>query len=249
MSLLRFDSSEHIPRRAQILFERLVFRMPEGERKVSRIEKILMDERFMAVTCFFVVASSLISLFFTFREGDSFGAFALLIKAVTAAGMFLAFHFFKWDVAKGLMGGVLFCLMYQEAYQVFVTLWGEKNYDVYLTAGIEGSLFLAGAGMNFVMTVVITINHFMLSYATHGSEKNVILAQIAIIFKFLVYLLLVYANRKLTISQAMQWNNSLQFLTDRALLVLLIGMEALLNSFNTMRQDLLRSKRERRQSK
>lgn len=223
--------------------------MSEGEKKTGRIEKILMDERFMAVVCVFVVASSLFSLFFSFREGDSFGAFGLLIKAVTAAGMYLAFHYFKWDVAKGLMGGVLFCLMYQEAYVVFVKLWGEQNFDIYLTAGIEGSLYLAGAGMNFVMTVVITINHFLITYATHGSPKNMILSQITILFKFMVYFLLVFANRRLTISQAMQWNNSLQYLTDRALLLLLVGIEAQFNSFNIMRQDLLKAKREGGRSK
>ena len=145
------------------------------------------------------------------------------------------------------MGGVLFCLMYQEAYVVFVRLWGEQNFDTYLTAGIEGSLYLAGASMNFVMTVIITVNHFMINYATQGSPKNMILSQISILFKFLVYILLVFANRRLTISQAMQWNNSLQYLTDRALLLLLVGIEAQFNSFNIMRQDLLKAKRERRQ--
>ena len=223
--------------------------MPEGERKTGRIEKILMAERFMAVTCIFVVASSLFSLFFSFREGDSFGAFGLLIKAVTAAGMYLAFHYFKWDVAKGLMGGVLFCLMYQEAYVVFVRLWGEQNFDVYLTAGIEGSLYLAGAGMNFVMTVIITINHFLITYATHGNPKNMILSQIAMVFKFLVLILLVFSNGKLAISQTMQWNNFLQYLTDQVLLLLLIGTDAQFNSFNIVRQDLLKEKRERRRNK
>ncbi len=221
--------------------------MSDRKVKVGRIEKILMDERFMTITCVFVVLSSLLSLFFSFREWDSFSVFGLLVKAVTAAGMYLAFHYFKWDVAKGLMGGVLFCLMYQEAYVVFVRLWGEQNFDTYLTAGIEGSLYLAGASMNFVMTVIITVNHFMINYATQGSPKNMILSQISILFKFLVYILLVFANRRLTIFQAMQWNNSLQYLTDRALLLLLVGIEAQFNSFNIMRQDLLKAKRERRQ--
>lgn len=222
--------------------------MPEESRKPSRIERILMDERFMAVTCVFVVVSSLVSLAVSFREGDSFGSFQLLVKALTAAGMYLAFHYFKWDVTKGLMGGVLFCLLYQEAYVVFVRLWGEQNFDTYLTAGIEGSLYLAGAGMNFVMTAIITINHFFLTYTSHGNRKNMILSQIAIVFKFLVYFLLVLSNSRLSISQAMKWNNSLQYLTDRALLLLLIGIEAQFNSFNAMRQELRKEKRERRQN-
>ena len=223
--------------------------MPEGIRKTNRIEKILMDERFMAVTCVFVVVFTLASLVVSFREGDSLGVFGLLVKAMTAAGMYLAFHSFKWDLAGGLMGGMLFCLMYQEASVVLVRLWGEQNFDIYLTAGIEGSLYLAGASMNFVMTVIIAINHFLLSYATHGSQKNIILSRIAIIFKFLVYLFLVFTNRGLPISLAMRWNNFMQYLTDQALLLLLIGIEAQLNSFRIIRQDLLREKRERGRGK
>ena len=108
------------------------------------------------------------------------------------------------------MGGVLFCLLYQEAYVVFVRLWGEQNFDTYLVAGIHGSLYLAGAGMNFVMTAIMTVNHFFLSYASHGSRKHIILSQITIVFKFLVYFLLVVANSRLNIPQSMRWNNSLQ---------------------------------------
>jgi hypothetical protein len=63
-----------------------------------------------------------------------------------------------------------------------------------------------------------------------------------------VYFLLVLSNSRLSISQAMRWNNSLQYLTDRALLLLLIGIEAQFNSFNAMRQELLKEKRERRQN-
>ena len=222
--------------------------MPEEQRKPSRIEMLLMDERCMAVMCIFVVASSLVSLIICFREGDSFSTFALLVKVLTAASMYLSFHYFKWDVAKGLMGGVLFCLLYQEAYVVFVRLWGEQNFDTYLVAGIHGSLYLAGAGMNFVMTAIMTVNHFFLSYASHGSRKHIILSQITIVFKFLVYFLLVVANSRLNIPQSMRWNNSLQYLTDRALLLLLVGLEAQFNSFNITRQELLAKKRERRRN-
>ncbi len=63
-------------------------------------------------------------------------------------------------VAKGLMGGVLFCLMYQEAHLALAVLWGEQNFDTYLMAGVFGSVYLAAAGMSFLMTVIITVNHF-----------------------------------------------------------------------------------------
>ena len=76
-------------------------------------ESFFLSERFMAVTCIIVLVIGLVSLYFCLREGESFELFELLTKLVTTAAMYLAFKYYKWDVAKGLMGGVLFCLMYQ----------------------------------------------------------------------------------------------------------------------------------------
>ena len=218
-------------------------------KKGNFIERILLSERFMGFVSLFVVISSVVSMTFCLREGDNFVAFGLMAKAVTAGCMYLAFRFFKWDVTKGLMGGALFSLMFLEAYVVLVRLSTQQDFDVYLTAGVEGSLFLAGAGMNFLMTVIITINHFFISYASHGNPKNVVLNRIALIFKFGVYFLLVFANGRLDFSDAMRWNNHLQYVTDRALLILLLCLETQFDSFNAIRQDLRVQKREGRKSK
>ena len=209
-------------------------------------ESIFLKEYFMAAACAAVVITGLVSLYFCAREQDSFAVFEVLTKLVTASAMYLAFKFFKWDVAKGLTGGVLFCLMYQEAYLVLVRLWGEQNFDTYLVAGVQGSLYLAAAGMAFLMTVIITINHFFISYTTHGNPKNVILNRIAIIFKFAVYLLLLASNSQLGFAPGILWRNALGYLTDSALLLLLVSVESQFDSFNILRQELLAQKRERR---
>ena len=215
-----------------------------GETK-ERGESIFLSERFMASACAAVVITGLISLFFSVREGDSFIVFEVATKLVTASAMYLAFKFFKWDVAKGLMGGVLFCLMYQEAHLVLSTLWGEQNFDTYLVAGVQGSLYLAAAGMAFLMTVIITINHFFINYTSHGNPKNVILNRMAIIFKFAVYLLLLISNSQLGFSSDILWKNAVQYLSDSALLLLLVSVESQFDSFNALRQELLKQKRER----
>ena len=178
-------------------------------------ESIFLSERFMAALCAAVVVTGLVSLVLCLRQRDSFLVFEVLTKLVTASAMFLAFKFFKWDVAKGLMGGVLFCLMYQEAHLVLSVLWAEESFDAYLVAGVQGSLYLAAAGMAFLMTVIITINHFFINYATHGNPKNVILNRMAILFKFAVYVLL------------------------------LAAMESQFDSFNALRQELLQLKRKK----
>ena len=218
-----------------------------GKEKKPRGESIFLKERFMAAACAAVVITSLVSMFLCVREGDSFLVFEVLTKLVTAFAMYLAFKFFKWDVAKGLMGGVLFCLMYQEAHFVLNVLWAEENFDVYLVAGVQGSLYLAAAGMAFLMTVIITINHFFINYASHGNPKNVILNRMAILFKFIVYVLLFLSNSQLGFAPVLLWKNALQYLTDSAALLLLVCVESQFDSFNALRQELRRQKRERGQ--
>ena len=212
----------------------------------NRLEKIFLNERFMAAVCIIMAAAGVASLGFCLREQDAFEIFALLIKLVTAVTMFLAFRSFKWDAAKGLMGGVLFCLMYQDAHLALARLWSEQNFDAYLASGVQGSLFLAGAGMNLLMTVIITANHFFINYSTHGNPKNVILNRIALVFKLAVCILLIVTNSLLGFSSALRRAHSVQYLMDIALLVLVACLEAQFDSFNALRQELKKLKRERK---
>ena len=215
----------------------------------NKLEKIFLNERFMAAVCIFMAAAGIVSLVLCFREQDAFETFALLVKLVTAVTMYLAFRSFKWDAAKGLMGGVLFCLMYQDAHLALAMLWSVQNFDAYLSSGVQGSLFLAGAGMNLLMTVIITANHFFINYSTHGNPKNVILNRIALIFKLAVCILLLITNSLLGFSSALRWTHSVQYLMDIALLVLVACLEAQFDSFNALRQELKKLKQERKAEK
>ena len=221
----------------------------QNNTKDSRLEKVFLNERFMAAVCIVMVAAGVASLVLCLREQDAFDIFALLVKLVTAVTMFLAFRSFKWDAAKGLMGGVLFCLMYQDTHLALARLWSEQNFDAYLASGVQGSLFLAGAGMNLLMTVIITANHFFINYSTHGNPKNVILNRIALVFKLAVCILLIVTNSLLGFSSVLRWAHSVQYLMDVALLVLVACLEAQFDSFNALRQELKRLKREREAGK
>ena len=209
-------------------------------------ESVFLSERTMAAACIFVVAAGLAQMVLCALERDTFTVFECLIKLISAVSMYLAFRYYKWDVAKGLTGGVLFCLMYQEAYLVLDRLWGAGDFDVYLTVGVQGSIYLAACGMSFLMTVIITINHFFINYAPHGNPKDVILNRIALAFKFAVYLLLFAANGQMGFPRAVLWKNAAQYLTDIALLLLLVAIESQFDSFKALRQELLQLKRERR---
>ncbi len=215
----------------------------------NRLEKVFLSERFMAASCVFMAAAGIVSLVFCCMEQDAFEIFALLVKLVTAVTMYLAFRSFKWDAAKGLMGGVLFCLMYQDAHFALAGLWSEQNFDAYLASGVQGSLFLAGAGMNLLMTVIITANHFFINYSTHGNPKNVILNRIALVFKLAVCVLLIVTNSLLGFSSVLRWTHSVQYLMDIALLVLVACLEAQFDSFNALRQELKKLKQERKAGK
>ena len=221
--------------------------MPEQKtRKPKKHESLFLSERFMAAVCLCVAAAGLVSVFFCIRERDSFAVFEGAVKLATAVAMYLAFKFYKWDVAKGLMGGVLFCLMYQEAHLVLARLWGEQDFDTYLVAGLQGSLYLAAAGMSFLMTVIITINHFFINYTRQGNLKDVIFNRIAILFKFAIYILLFVSNSLLGFSGTLLWRNATQYIADIALLLLLVCLESQLDSFNALRQELKQANREGR---
>ena len=103
--------------------------------------------------------------------------------------------------------------------------------------------------MSFLMTVIITINHFFINYAPHGNPKDVILNRIALVFKFAVYLLLFAANGQMGFSRAVLWKNAAQYLTDIALLLLLVAIESQFDSFNALREELRRDKRAGRAGK
>ena len=212
-------------------------------RTTNKNDSLFLDERFMAAVCLFAAVTGCISLFLQIRDRDYFSVFVILVKLVTAVCLFLAFHSFKWDVTKGLMGGVLFCLMYQEAHLALAQLWGAQEFDVYLMVGVQGSIYLAAAGMSCLMTVIITVNHFFINYASQGNQKDVIFNRIAIFFKFAVYIMLLASNSRLGLSSSLLWKNALEYLTDISLLLLLVSIESQYDTFKALRKELLQMKR------
>ena len=208
----------------------------------NRIETLFLSERCMAVVCAFIASMGLISLVLFRNEMELFEIFGLLVKVVTAVMIYFAFRSYKWDAAKGLLGSVLFSLMYHEAYLVLVKLWSQ-DFDTYLVAGVWGSLYLAAAGMTLWMTVIITVNHFMVNYTLKSNPKNLMLNRISIIFKFAAYILLLAANRRLGLNASLMWKNILEYLTDIAILLLVIMTESQFDNFKKLRQELLAEKR------
>ena len=206
-------------------------------------ESIFLSEHFMTAACIFAAVTSMCCFILVCIANESFAVFEIGIKILTAVSMYLAFRHYNWDVAKGLMGGVLFCLMYQEAYLVLARLWGEEDFDTYLVVGVQGSIYLAAAGMSFLMTIVITINHFLINYAKRGNPENVIFNRMAILFKLVVYIVLIISNSMLGLSPLLLWRNSLEYLTDIAILLLLVSIESQFDSFKILRQELLAQKR------
>ena len=196
----------------------------------------------MAVVCAFIAVMGLISLVLFRNEMELFEIFGLLVKVVTAVMIYFAFRSYKWDAAKGLLGSVLFSLMYHEAYLLFVKFWSQ-DFDTYLVAGVWGSLYLAAAGMTLWMTLIITVNHFMVNYTLKSNPKNLMLNRISIIFKFATYILLLAANRRLGLSSSLMWKNILEYLTDIAILLLVIMTESQFDNFKKLRQELLAEKR------
>ncbi|WP_029320168.1 hypothetical protein [Butyrivibrio sp. AE3004] len=217
--------------------------------KEKEKESIFLNEYLMLAACLFAVITSIITAILIRSQDDKFAMFEVMLKLVTIVCMYLAYKKYSWDVAKGMMGGVLFCLMYQEAYMVLGQLWGEEDFDTYLVIGVQGSIYLAAAGMSFLMTIIITINHFIINYAKNGNPGNVVLNRIAIIYKLVVYVILIIANSNLDFAKSILWENGLRYLTDIAILLLIVSIESQLDSFKVLRQELLKQKREGRKNR
>ena len=206
--------------------------------KEKKRESLFLNEHLMAAVCAFIAAAGLISLMFFHSEMDMFEIFGSLVKLITAVDIYFAFKSYKWDVTKGLLGGVLFSLLYNEAYLVLAKLW-TQDFDTYLVAGVWGSVYLAAAGMSLWVTVIITINHFIVNYNLKSNPKNLILNRIALTFKFLTYVLLIISNSNLELSRGLKWENLLSYLMDIAILLLVIMIESQFESFKKLRQELL----------
>ncbi len=210
--------------------------------KEKKRESIFLSEKLMAAVCAFITAAGLLSLILFRSHMDPFEIFGVIVKVVTAVTIFFAFRSYKWDVAKGLLGGVLFSLMYHEAYVVLAKLWSQ-DFDTYLIAGVWGSLYLAAAGMSLWMTVIITVDHFIVNYTLRSNPKNLILNRIAITFKFVTYIFLLTANSRLGFSASLMWKNAIESLTDMAILLLVIMTETQFDTFKKLRQELLAARR------
>ncbi|WP_026657593.1 hypothetical protein [Butyrivibrio sp. AC2005] len=208
-------------------------------------ESIFLNEYLMLASCIFAAGTSFVTAILIRSQGNPFAMFEVIVKMVTVIMMYLAYKKFSWDVAKGIMGGVLFCLMYQEAHMVLEHLWGEEDFDAYLVVGVQGSIYLAAAGMSFLMTIIITLNHFIINYGKNGNPGNVILNRMAIIYKIILYIVLLITNSRLGFGKVFIWENGFQYLTDIAIFLLIVSIESQLDSFKVLRQELLREKRKK----
>ena len=215
----------------------------------NRKESVFLSEYLMAAASIFAIITSISALILNRHMGDNFTLFIILVKVITIISMYFAYYHYRWDVAKGLMGGILFCLMFQEGDLVLERLWGQEDFDTYLVVGVQGSVYLAAAGMSFLLTIIITVNHFFINYAKKGNPKNVIFNQMAISFKVVIYFVLIISNAMLSFDITIRWENALQYLTDIAILLLIVCIESQLDSLKVLRQEMVEQKRRRRKKK
>lgn len=210
------------------------------------IEKLFLDERVMTFVSILSAICGFISLIILVLSHeitllDSFDKTVKIILTLLTLWTFSRFH---WDAMKGLMGGLLFAFLYQECFLVLGKLWGEtSDFDYYLVMGVQGSLYLAAESMSFLMTIIITINHFVLNYSRLDNINNVIFNQICIVFKIVLYLLLLGVNVFLNIPLFMQINYGIEYLSDLCIIIMIICIDTHLDNFKAVRQDLKKAKK------
>lgn len=214
--------------------------------KGINLEEKFLDERVMRNTAIISALCGFVSLVLLIvSDGlELLPAFEMLVKIVITLFTLWAFSRFHWDMMQGLMGGLLFALLYQESFLVLGRLWGEtSDFDTYLIMGVQGSLYLSAQSMNFLMTIIIIVNHFIIDYSRIGNYGNVIFNQITIIFKILLYIFLIGINVFLNQPLLTQVKSGFEYVSDLCIVILVICIETQLDNFKAIRQELLKAKK------
>lgn len=214
--------------------------------KGINLEEKFLDERVMRNTAIISALCGFVSLVLLIvSDGlELLPTFEMLVKIVITLFTLWAFSKFHWDMMQGLMGGLLFALLYQESFLVLGRLWGEtSDFDTYLIMGVQGSLYLSAQSMNFLMTIIIIVNHFIIDYSRIGNYGNVIFNQITIIFKILLYIFLIGINVFLNQPLLTQVKSGFEYVSDLCIVILVICIETQLDNFKAIRQELLKAKK------
>ncbi|MBQ0027140.1 MAG: hypothetical protein KBS96_00915 [Lachnospiraceae bacterium] len=216
--------------------------------KNKSLEDRFLDERLMrnvsivSVVCS-IVAFAILSIS---HEVELFAAFEKIVKIIVTLLTFWAFAKFHWDIMKGMMGALLFALLYQEGFLVLGNLWGQTtDFDAFLIMGVQGSLYLAAQTMSFMMTIIIVINHFIIGYSRVGNYGNVIFNQITIIFKVFLYILLIIVNSFLNQPLIIQVSSCFEYISDLCIVIMVICIETQLDNFKAIKQDLLKDRKKK----
>lgn len=211
-------------------------------------EKIFLNERVMKFVALLSVVCGTVSMILlaVSHELQLLTAFEKIVEIVITLLILWAFSSFHWDVMKGMMGGLLFALLYQESFIVLGRLWGEtSDFDTFLIMGVQGSLYLAAESMSFLMTIIIVINHFIIDYSRVGNYGNVIFNQLTIFFKVALYIFLMIINVFLNLPLLMQINSAFEYLLDLCIVILIICIETQLDNFKAIKQDLIQEKKKK----
>ncbi|MDO4483225.1 MAG: hypothetical protein Q4C54_01970 [Clostridia bacterium] len=193
--------------------------------KIKGLKQIFLSDRLMLGACLLSVLCGIGSaaVLAGAKALTLLELFQTAVKALMVLVLCRAFTRCRWDAAWGIMGGVLFCVLYQESFVVLGKLWsGTADFDAYLIMGVEGSLYLASQTMSMMTTAIITVNHFIISYSSGGNRGNVMLGQLTIVFKVILYLMLMAVNVFLDLSAPVQLACGLQYLGDLAIIIGLV---------------------------
>ena len=210
-------------------------------------QNIFLNEKIMQGASAVTVLGGTISLIILFMVKDITLLFLFegIIKIGITLALYWAFSHYQWDFMRGMMGGLLFALMYEEGFNVLGNLWSGKNVATqYLIMGVQGSLYVAAESMSFLMTIIIILNHFVMNYGHKNNWKNVAFNQISILYKIFLYIALAVINIFLELPRYVQITAVIGYVVDVAIIVTVICIESQLEDLKILRQELLKEKKE-----
>lgn len=217
--------------------------------KSINVEGLFLNEILMKQVAILSALCGVLSLGvgYYFDNIEPLFLFEEIMKVTLTLLTLWSFSKFRWNILQGMMGSLLFALLYQESFLVLGKLWGEtSDFDAFLIMGVQGSLYLAAQSMSFLMTAIIIVNHFIIDYSRIGNFGNVVFNQMSIIFKILLYIFLMAINMFLSKPRIELINAGLGYLQDLCIVILIVFVETQLDNFKSIKNDLLNDKKIRR---
>lgn len=139
----------------------------------SSIKRFFFDKKTYSICMIAEIILICINLVCDKASGtlDMFTMFEIVLRTMLIVGLYRAYRHENMYIMSGIVGGLLFCILYREANHVLGGLL-TLSVDKFIMMGYKGSLYLCISMTILFLECVMVYNHFSISlYHINGITK------------------------------------------------------------------------------